>query len=87
MADKEAKNSAPLLVSTPEIRDSDIREYPPHLSEKEMADYQNIGGTCEDGKWKLHDGRELLPKEYSRMILKRLHQQTHWGSRALAEQF
>lgn len=83
-ADQEAKKAALLKVSTLE---GEPQEIPPLPSPKEVYNYQKIGSHLEGGKWRLPDGRELLSKEYTRKILRRLHQETHWGARALAEQF
>ena len=87
LADKEAKSAALLTVSTPEFGESETQGYPPCLSQKEIEEYKKIRSILEEGKWKLPDGRELISKDYTRKILKRLHLQTHWESRALAEQF
>lgn len=87
MSDKEAKNAALLKISTPEVEESEAQEYPPYPSQKEIEEYEKIGGKLEEGKWRFPDGRELLSKGYTRKILRRLHQQTHWGAQALAEQF
>ena len=86
LADKEAKSAALLTVSTPEFGESQTQGFPPCPSQKEIEEYKNIS-ILEEGKWKLPDGRELISKDYTRKILKRLHLQTHWESRALAEQF
>ena len=40
-----------------------------------------------DGKWILPDKREILPKGYTRRIINRLHQSTHWGTKALSDHF
>ncbi|RMC04399.1 hypothetical protein DUI87_19220 [Hirundo rustica rustica] len=87
LADQEAKRAALLTLNAPETREGETQEFPPCPSEKEIEELKKIGGILEDGKWKLPDGRELIPKDYARKILKRLHLQTHWGTQALAEQF
>lgn len=87
LADKEAKSVALLKVSTPGIEEGKVWEYPPHPSPKETEGDKKIGGQLEGGKWKLPNGRELLSKDYTRKILRRLHQQTHWRAQALTEQF
>lgn len=76
-----------MTVSTPEVEGTKAPEYPPQPSQKEIEGYKKIGGRLEEGKGKLPDGRELVSKGYTRRILRRLHQQTHWGAQALAEQF
>ncbi|RMB88636.1 hypothetical protein DUI87_34975 [Hirundo rustica rustica] len=87
LADQEARKAALLTLEIPENIPKGPQEFPPHPTEKEIEDFKNIGGTLENGKWKLTDGRELIPKAYARKILKRLHSQTHWGTQALADQF
>ncbi|RMC21889.1 hypothetical protein DUI87_02760 [Hirundo rustica rustica] len=46
-------------------------------------------GICkdQDGKWKLSDGREVLPKAIALEILHRIHEKTHWGTQAIVDQF
>ncbi|RMC13733.1 hypothetical protein DUI87_08815 [Hirundo rustica rustica] len=87
LADQEARRAALLTLNIPENPKSDPQEFPPCPTEKEVEEFKKIGGTLEEGKWKLPDGRELIPKAYARKILKRLHSQTHWGTQALAKQF
>ncbi|RMB88831.1 hypothetical protein DUI87_34765 [Hirundo rustica rustica] len=87
LADQEARKAALLTLDTPESRTENLGEVSPHPTEKEIEDFQKMGGNLINGKWKLTDGRELIPKAYARIILKRLHAQTHWGTQALAEQF
>ncbi|RMC09747.1 hypothetical protein DUI87_13534 [Hirundo rustica rustica] len=87
LADQEAKRAALLTLNAPETLEGEPQEFPPCPSEKEKEEFKKIGGILEEGKWKLPDGRELIPKDYARKILKRLHLQTHWGTQALAEQF
>ncbi|RMC20715.1 hypothetical protein DUI87_01567 [Hirundo rustica rustica] len=87
LADQEAKRAALLTLNAPETQEGETQEFPPCPSEKEIEEFKMIGGILEDGKWKLPDGSELIPKDYARKILKRLHLQTHWGTQALAEQF
>ncbi|RMC20148.1 hypothetical protein DUI87_00994 [Hirundo rustica rustica] len=86
-ADQEARRAALLTLGIPENPRSDPQEFPPCPTGREVEEFKKIGGTLEEGKWKLPDGRELIPKAYARKILKRLHSQTHWGTQALAEQF
>ncbi|TRZ09455.1 hypothetical protein HGM15179_017653 [Zosterops borbonicus] len=87
LADQEAKRAALLTVSVPEV----IGEEKPGVqicpSERDIEGFKKMGGVLEIGKWKLPDGRELVPKNAARGILRRLHKQTHWGTRALANQF
>ncbi|RMB99706.1 hypothetical protein DUI87_23708 [Hirundo rustica rustica] len=87
LADQEARRAALLTLNIPENPKSDPQEFPPCPTEKEVEEFKKIGGTLEEGKWKLPDGQELIPKAYAQKILKRLHSQTHWGTQALAEQF
>ncbi|RMC17331.1 hypothetical protein DUI87_05912 [Hirundo rustica rustica] len=87
LADQEARKAALLTLDTLESRTENFGEGSPHPTEKEIEDFKKMGGNLIDGKWKLTDGRELIPKAYARIILKRLHAQTHWGTQALAEQF
>ncbi|RMC21644.1 hypothetical protein DUI87_02511 [Hirundo rustica rustica] len=87
LADQEARKAALLTLEIPENIQKGPQEFPPHPTEKEIEEFKKIGGTLENGKWKLADGLELIPKAYARTILKRLHSQTHWGTQALAEQF
>ncbi|RMC18077.1 hypothetical protein DUI87_04956 [Hirundo rustica rustica] len=87
LADQEARRAALLTLNAPETQEGETQQFPPCPSEKEIEEFKNIRGILEDGKWKLPDDRELIPKDYARKILKRLHLQTHWGSQALAEQF
>ncbi|RMC04319.1 hypothetical protein DUI87_19138 [Hirundo rustica rustica] len=87
LADKEAKRAALLTISIPQVGENETQEYPPCPSKGEIEGYEKTGGRLEEGRWKLPDGRELLPKDYARKILKRLHQQTHWGAQALTDQF
>ncbi|RMC02649.1 hypothetical protein DUI87_20804 [Hirundo rustica rustica] len=87
LADQEARKAALLTLDTPESRTENFGEVSPHPTEKEIEDFKKMGGNLINGKWKLTDGRELIPKAYARIILKRLHAQTHWGTQALAEQF
>ncbi|RMC05151.1 hypothetical protein DUI87_18334 [Hirundo rustica rustica] len=87
LADQEARKAALLTLDTPESRTENLGEVSPHPTEKEIEDFKKMGGNLINGKWKLTDGRELIPKAYARIILKRLHAQTHWGTQALAEQF
>ncbi|RMC20640.1 hypothetical protein DUI87_01492 [Hirundo rustica rustica] len=46
-------------------------------------------GICkdQDGKWKLSDGQEVLPKAIALEILHRIHEKTHWGTQAIVDQF
>lgn len=76
-----------MKVSTPKVGEPETQEYPSHPSTKEVEFFQELGAKLEEGKWRLPDARELISKEYNRKILKRLHQQTHWGTKTLAEQF
>uniref|UniRef100_A0A8C0TXE7 Uncharacterized protein n=1 Tax=Cyanistes caeruleus TaxID=156563 RepID=A0A8C0TXE7_CYACU len=86
-ADKEAKRAALLTVSIPEIVPKESPEVSMLPSEKELEEFKRVGGYLEKGKWWLPDGIELVPKGIAKGILRRLHEQTHWGTRALAEQF
>ncbi|RMC09772.1 hypothetical protein DUI87_13559 [Hirundo rustica rustica] len=87
LADQEARKAALLTLDTLESRTENFGEVSPHPTEKEIEDFKKMGGNLINGKWKLTDGRELIPKAYAKIILKRLHAQTHWGTQALAEQF
>lgn len=71
LADKEAKNAALLMVSTPEVEGHEAQEYPPCPSEKEIEGYEKIGGRLEEGRWKSPEGRQLLSKDYTRKKLKK----------------
>ncbi|TRZ05593.1 hypothetical protein HGM15179_021514, partial [Zosterops borbonicus] len=77
LADQEAKRAALLMVSVPEV----IWEENPGVqicpSERDIERFKKMGGVLEMGKWKLPDGRELVPKSAARGILRRLHEQTH----------
>lgn len=41
----------------------------------------------DEGKWVLPDGREMLPKSAALRVLRRFHENTHWGAQALVDQF
>lgn len=40
-----------------------------------------------EGRWLLPDGREVLPKSVAVRVLRRYHDQSHWGVQALVDQF
>lgn len=40
-----------------------------------------------EGRWVIPDGREVLPKSLAMRVLRRYHEQTHWGTQALVDQF
>ncbi|RMC17329.1 hypothetical protein DUI87_05910 [Hirundo rustica rustica] len=70
LADQEARKAALLTLDTLESRTENFGEGSPHPTEKEIEDFKKMGGNLIDGKWKLTDGRELIPKAYARIILK-----------------
>lgn len=41
----------------------------------------------DEGKWVLPDGQEMLPKSAALRVLRRFHENTHWGAQALVDQF
>ncbi|RMC19788.1 hypothetical protein DUI87_03352 [Hirundo rustica rustica] len=65
LADQEARKAALLTLDIPENITDGPQEFPPHPTEKEIEEFKKIGGTLEKGKWKLTDGRELIPKAYA----------------------
>uniref|UniRef100_A0A8C0BLD6 ribonuclease H n=1 Tax=Buteo japonicus TaxID=224669 RepID=A0A8C0BLD6_9AVES len=46
-----------------------------------------LGARQEKERWKLEDGREVVPKLIAANIMGRLHDITHWGTQALVDQF
>lgn len=42
---------------------------------------------ADGGKWVLPDGREMLSKSAALRVLQRFHENTHWGTQALVDQF
>lgn len=40
-----------------------------------------------EGWWVIPNGREVLPKSLAMRVLRRYHEQTHWGTQALVDQF
>lgn len=55
---------------------------------RRRQDDTNGGSKKNDkGKWVLPDGREVLPKSVAMRVLRRFHEQTHWGTQVLVDQF
>lgn len=55
------------------------------VREKERITQMGIRENHE-GKWLLPDGQEVLPKSLAMRVLRRYHEQTHWGAQALVDQ-
>lgn len=91
LADQKAKTAALMVVSTPEVGGVETPDDPPQFSQKEIKCYEKMGANLKKGKWKLSDGRELVSRGFTRRILRKLHQKTHWGGaspgRAISENF
>ncbi|RMC20522.1 hypothetical protein DUI87_01373 [Hirundo rustica rustica] len=93
-ADQEAKKAAALMIIRQKEKGGPVTE----SLDEEKAEYrftkteeQKLSqmGICkdQDGKWKLSDGREVLPKAIALEILHRIHEKTHWGTQAIVDQF
>lgn len=55
-------------------------------SEKEKLTQMGVQENKE-GWWVIPNGREVLPKSLAMRVLRRYHEQTHWGTQALVDQF
>jgi len=66
-----------------EKREGEGKKFTP----EEQIKLEKIGAKLGQGKWTLPDGREMLPEDYARQKLERLHTQTHWGTKALSDHF
>lgn len=92
LADELAKEAA-LRDRESESNDSPCEElkkqwkvYSFTTQEKEKLDQMGIKQGPE-GQWKLPDGRIVLPKSIALEILQKFHDQTHWATQALIDQF
>ncbi|RMC08917.1 hypothetical protein DUI87_13911 [Hirundo rustica rustica] len=92
-ADQEAKKAALMIIQqkekggpVTESLDEEKAEYRFTKTEEQKLSQM---GICkdQDGKWKLSDGREVLPKAIVLEILHRIHEKTHWGTQAIVDQF
>ncbi|RMC21595.1 hypothetical protein DUI87_02462 [Hirundo rustica rustica] len=92
-ADQEAKKAALMIIRqkekggpVTESLDEEKAEYRFTKTEEQKLSQM---GICkdQDGKWKLSDGREVLPKAIALEILHRIHEKTHWGTQAIVDQF
>ncbi|RMC09827.1 hypothetical protein DUI87_13614 [Hirundo rustica rustica] len=92
-ADQEAKKTALMIIRQKEkggpgteSLDEEKAEYRFTKTEEQRLSQM---GICkdQDGKWKLSDGREVLPKAIALEILHRIHEKTHWGTQAIVDQF
>ncbi|RMC21397.1 hypothetical protein DUI87_02261 [Hirundo rustica rustica] len=92
-ADQEAKKAALMIIRQKEkggpgteSLDEEKAEYRFTKTEEQKLSQM---GICkdQDGKWKLSDGREVLPKAIALEILHRIHEKTHWGTQAIVDQF
>lgn len=89
IADREAKKAALRKFQEQGIRRTRDDERVCVLSftaqEKEKLDKMGINEN--EGIRKLPDNREVLPKSMAQRIVQQLHEQTHWGTQALVDQF
>ncbi|RMB92843.1 hypothetical protein DUI87_30737 [Hirundo rustica rustica] len=92
-ADQEAKKAALMIIRQKEkggpgteSLDEEKAEYRFTKTEEQKLSQM---GICkdQDGKWKLSDGREVLPKAIALEILHRIHEKTHWGTQAIVDRF
>ncbi|RMC04348.1 hypothetical protein DUI87_19167 [Hirundo rustica rustica] len=92
-ADQEAKKATLMIIRQKEkggpgteSLDEEKAEYRFTKTEEQKLSQM---GICkdQDGKWKLSDGREVLPKAIALEILHRIHEKTHWGTQAIVDQF
>ncbi|RMC20859.1 hypothetical protein DUI87_01712 [Hirundo rustica rustica] len=92
-ADQEAKKAALMIIQQKEkggprteSLDEEKAEYRFTKTEEQRLSQM---GICkdQDGKWKLSDGREVLPKAIALEILHRIHEKTHWGTQAIVDRF
>ncbi|RMC19893.1 hypothetical protein DUI87_03459 [Hirundo rustica rustica] len=92
-ADQEAKKAALMIIRQKEkggpgteSLDEEKAEYRFTKTEEQRLSQM---GICkdQDGKWKLSDGREVLPKAIALEILHRIHEKTHWGTQVIVDQF
>lgn len=87
-ADYEAKKAASTAQEIEAMPIKTLTEQKEKVFTKEkIQKFQALGIVQKDDKWILPDGREMLPKAYAKYIISRLHQTTHWGTQALADQF
>lgn len=90
LADREAREAARRkhdVVLTLQETDKGKGTQEKKYTEAEIKIIKTIGAELKEGKWILPDGREILPKEQTRRLLLQLHLQTHWGTKALSDQF
>ncbi|RMC19866.1 hypothetical protein DUI87_03432 [Hirundo rustica rustica] len=92
-ADQEAKKAALMIIRQkekggPETESLDEEKAEYRFTKTEEQKLSQMG-ICkdQDGKWKLSDGREVLPKAIALEILHRIHEKTHWGTQAIVDQF
>lgn len=57
------------------------------FTNQEKKKFQQVGAKEENNKWTLPDGREILLKGLAQKVMMKLHEQTHWGTQALVDQF
>ncbi|XP_049679787.1 protein NYNRIN-like [Accipiter gentilis] len=88
LADQEAKVAALLAVTiTPPAGETPARILSPQFSKPEMDKLKEMGVVEKEGKWELHDGRQMLPKALTWKIMKGMRSKTCWGVQALVAQF
>ncbi|RMC08975.1 hypothetical protein DUI87_13972 [Hirundo rustica rustica] len=89
LADIEAKKAALQIKTIKQIGSpEDPSKSPICFTPQETQKLREMGILQDaQGKWKLPDGREVLPKAMAFQLLFRIHQRTHWGSQALVDQF
>ncbi|KAJ7413663.1 hypothetical protein BTVI_42829 [Pitangus sulphuratus] len=84
LADEEAKQAALSVIT-------DSRPESPNplksFSNQEKEKLRQVGAKEDNNKWKLTDGWEVLLKGLAQRVMARLHEQTHWGTQALVDQF
>ncbi|RMB92625.1 hypothetical protein DUI87_30934 [Hirundo rustica rustica] len=92
-ADQEAKKAALMIIRQkekggPETESLDEEKAEYRFTKTEEQKLSQMG-ICkdQDGKWKLSDGREVLPKAIALEILHRIHEKTHWETQAIVDQF
>lgn len=90
LANREAKNATEngeervMIVLTSKDKESAI----PRFSEQEEETLGEIGAEKNDaGIWRLPDGRQMLNRPLTKELLDRIQQKTHWGTRALCDEF
>lgn len=90
LANREEKDAAEnreervMIVITSKDKESGI----PRFSKPEEDRLKEIGAEKNDaGIWRLPDRRQMLNRPLNKEVLDRLHQKTHWCTRALCDEF